>query len=398
MKVAILSTGDELIEGSIYNITAKEISNFLYSLGFEVTKHINVRDNKEDIISSLVFLSNNNDMIIITGGLGSTQDDITRESVANFLNEKLIFNENIYNNILDRYRKYNFVMNNIIKKQAYVIEGATILENKYGSAPGMYINKNNKHYILLPGPPNEALKIIEDNIYIFNKFNLNKPNIKKIQFYNITESKLMEGLEEKLSNINYSTKIEIPIGPSIIFKDSLNKINNIVEYINDKYKDYIIPNNPIHFLVKKLSKENLSISTFESCTGGLVGKLITDIPGSSKIYKGGIIAYSNEIKNILLNVDISILEKYGAVSEETVKIMAKNGSLLYNTNFSIAISGIAGPDGGTKEKPVGTIFFAFFYKNYDKIIVEKKIFSGNRNLIREKAAYYSLIRLLKIFY
>jgi nicotinamide-nucleotide amidase len=337
-------------------------------------------------------------MIIITGGLGSTQDDITRESVANFLNEKLIFNENIYNNILDRYRKYNFVMNNIIKKQAYVIEGATILENKYGSAPGMYINKNNKHYILLPGPPNEALKIIEDNIYIFNKFNLNKPNIKKIQFYNITESKLMEGLEEKLSNINYSTKIEIPIGPSIIFKDSPNKINNIVEYINDKYKDYIIPNNPIHFLVKKLSKENLSISTFESCTGGLVGKLITDIPGSSKIYKGGIIAYSNEIKNILLNVDISILEKYGAVSEETVKIMAKNGSLLYNTDFSIAISGIAGPDGGTKEKPVGTIFFAFFYINYDKIIVEKKIFSGNRNLIREKAAYYSLIRLLKIFY
>nr|WP_277601271.1 nicotinamide-nucleotide amidohydrolase family protein [Marinitoga sp. 38H-ov] len=393
----MLSTGDEIIEGNIYNITSKEISNLLYSLGFEITKHINVRDNKEDIISSLDFLTNNNDIIIITGGLGSTEDDITREAISSFLNKKLVFNEIIYNNILNRYKKYNFEKNNIIKKQAHIIEGATILENKVGSAPGMFLNKNNKYYILLPGPPNEALNIIENNISIFKQFKLNKPYIKKIQFYNITESSLMEKLESKLKNIHYSTKIEIPIGPSIIFKDSSDKVNNIIEYINEIFKEYIIPNEPLKYLLNKLSKENLTISTFESCTGGLVSKLITDIPGSSKVYKGSVIAYSNEIKNKLLNVDYHILKRYGAVSRESVNLMAKNGALLFNTDFSIAISGIAGPEGGTKEKPVGTVFFAFFDKNCDKIIIEKKIFSGNRYLIREKAAYYSLIRFLKIF-
>ncbi|SHE88878.1 nicotinamide-nucleotide amidase [Marinitoga hydrogenitolerans DSM 16785] len=397
IKISILSTGDELVEGDILNTTSKEISNILYSMGFEVSTHINVSDKKDDILSSLKFLFENNDVIIITGGLGSTNDDITKEVVAEFLNEKLVLNEKIYNNIIARYKKFGKTPNKFIKKQALLFENAKILKNDIGSAPGLYLTKNNKHYILLPGPPNEAIPMFKKYLNeIFSNFDAKKIPVKKIQFYNITESQLMSKLEKKLKNIKYSTKLELAIGPSIIFKDNPEKINDIVCFIEKNFSQNIVPNHFIKNLVEKLSFKNKTISTAESCTGGLVGKLITDIPGSSKVYKGSIIAYSNETKNKILNVDKNILEKYSAVSSEVVELMSKNIAQLLNTDFSISISGIAGPE-NSYNYPIGTVFFGFYNKIYDKIIIEKKIFSGNRAMIREKSAYYSLIRLLKLF-
>ncbi|WGS64526.1 nicotinamide-nucleotide amidohydrolase family protein [Marinitoga aeolica] len=398
IKAAILSTGDEIVEGDILNTTAKEISNILYSIGFDISFHINVNDKKDNIISSLDFLSKYNDLIVITGGLGSTNDDITRDAVSEFLNEDLIFNKEIFDNIHMRYKKFGKTPNKLIKKQAFVFKNSLILKNDIGSAPGLYITKYNKHYILLPGPPNEAIDIFKKFLdYIISKFNLKKGNIYKIQFYNITESQLMSMLEKKLENIRYSTKLELPIGPSLIFKDNKEKIKDIINFIHENFSQYIVPNNLIKIILNKLVSKNKTISTAESCTGGLIGKIITDTPGSSKVYKGTIVAYSNDVKNKLLDIDENILKKFGAVSAETVELMAKNIANILETDFSISVSGIAGPKGGSLNKPVGTVYFGFYNKFYDKIIIEKKIFSGNRDLIRKKAAYYSLIRLLKLF-
>ncbi|WP_129408203.1 nicotinamide-nucleotide amidohydrolase family protein [Marinitoga lauensis] len=348
IKAAILSTGDEIVEGDILNITAKKISNILYSIGFDISFHINVNDKKDNIISSLNFLSKDNDLIIITGGLGSTTDDITREAVSEFLNETLIFDKKIFDNIHIRYKKFGKIPNDLIKKQAFVFKNCLILKNDIGSAPGLYIVKNNKHYILLPGPPDEAITIFKKSLdYITSKFNLKKGNIYKIQFYNITESQLMSILEKKLKNIRYSTKLELPIGPSLIFKDSKEKIKEAIDFIHNNLSQYIIPNNPTKIILNKLLSENKMISTAESCTGGLIGKIITDIPGSSKVYKGTIVTYSDEVKNKILNVDKNILKNFGAVSAETVELMAKNAADIFETDYSISVSGIAGPEGGT---------------------------------------------------
>ncbi|KLO22425.1 hypothetical protein X275_06160 [Marinitoga sp. 1197] len=398
IRVGILSTGDELIEGEISNITSKEISNILYNEGFEISTHICVRDNKEDIISSLSFLSTKNDVIIITGGLGSTIDDITRNAVAEFLNIDLILNTDVYNDIINRYKRFGKTPNKFIKRQAYILKNSIILKNDIGSAPGLYITKNNKHYILLPGPPDEALYMFKKYFkHIFGKFDKKRIYTKKIQFYNITESQLISILEKHLENINYSTKLELEMGPSLIFKDNKEKLKSIIDFINNQLIEYVVPDNPLKYIINNLSNNNKTISTAESCTGGLVGNFITNIPGSSRVYKGSIVAYNNYIKNKLLHVDNEVLKNYGAVSEKAVKLMAINTAKIFDSDFSISISGVAGPDGGTKNLPVGTVFFGFYYKLYDKIIIEKKRFSGDRILIKRKAAFYSLIRFLKLF-
>ncbi|OQY10258.1 MAG: hypothetical protein B6I29_01855 [Marinitoga sp. 4572_148] len=223
IKVAILSTGEEIIEGDILNTTSREISRELYNMGFEISSHINVGDKRYDIITYLNILSRNNDIIFITGGLGSTRDDLTRESVAEFLKEDLIFDEHLFNKIIYRYKKYGKSSSELLKKQAFVFKDSIILENEIGSAPGIYIIRDMKHYFLLPGPPDEAISIFLKHIKpILSNFDTQKIKVKKIQFYNITESKLMAELNERLSNIKYSTKLELSIGPSIIFKDDFN--------------------------------------------------------------------------------------------------------------------------------------------------------------------------------
>nr|WP_254867667.1 CinA family protein [Marinitoga sp. 1154] len=183
----------------------------------------------------------------------------------------------------------------------------------------------------------------------------------------------------------------------MIFKDNKEKLKSIIDFINNQLIEYVVPYNPLKYIINNLSNNNKTISTAESCTGGLVGNFITNIPGSSRVYKGSIVAYNNFIKNKLLYVDNEVLKNYGAVSEETVKLMAINTAKIFNSDYSISISGIAGPKGGTKHLPVGTIFFGFYCNLCGKIIIEKKIFSGNRILIKRKAAFYSLIRFLKLF-
>lgn len=399
INISIISTGDEITEGDILNITSKEISNILTTYGLKVKMHINVSDNKDDIISALNFLSNFNDIIIITGGLGSTADDLTREAVSEFLNSYLVFNNEVYQYIINRYKIYGKIPNRLIKKQAYVIPDSIILKNEYGSAPGMLIKKDHKKYILLPGPPLEAISMFKNNINLFlNLNNITPSTFTKIQFYNISESNLMSLLEDKLKYIKYSTKLELNIGPSIIFKEKNEKTNEIIDYIYKNMNDYIVPNDPIKYLIETLSQNRYTISTAESCTGGLIGKLITDIPGSSKVYMGSIVAYSNKIKNKILNINDDILENDGAVSEKTVRLMAINSAKILESDFSIAISGFAGPNGGTKENPVGTIYFSFFDKKRDIIYIEKKLYSGTRGSIREKCAYYAIIRFLKLFF
>ncbi|AEX85148.1 competence/damage-inducible protein CinA-like protein [Marinitoga piezophila KA3] len=396
IKIGFLSTGDELIEGDITNITVKELSQKLNQLGYNITYHINVADNIENIINGLKFLvQQKNNIIIITGGLGSTEDDLTREAVAKFLNKDLKYDEKLCTTIQERYKKAGKSINPLLKKQAYIIDNAKILPNELGSAPGQLIKEKDIYYIILPGPPKEAINIFNNHlINFFLQFKTTPRNFTKIQFHGITESNLMSILEKELKDIKYSTKLNLSIGPSVIIKEDNEAIIDKI-HKNKKIKDYIIPENPALHLYNKLKELKQTISFAESCTGGLLSKIITDIPGSSMVFKGAIIAYSNEIKENIL--DINSLEKYGAVSKETVEQMAKNVSSKFNTDYAISISGIAGPGGGTPEKPVGTVWFGFYSKNKDLILSEKHFFSGDRETIREKAVYYSIIRFIKIF-
>lgn len=396
-KAIIIAIGNELVEGIIVDTNSKYIANKLLDYGYKTIITKTLPDDLEIISNELKDSLQKADLVVTTGGLGPTEDDLTREAISFALGKKLIYDQVIGEKIVKKAKEYYKVVPEIVKKQGYVIEGAKAIENPVGTAPGQILNFDNKTIIILPGPPAELYPIFEVALKTLEK---DKPlYTRRIKTIGIPEALLVEKYKDIIySNskisvatmASYKTGVELRFTGEISLKD---EIDNIVEKLLKDISNYVyaLDDKSIEEEVyEKLKVFSKTVSFAESCTGGLVSSRFVDVPGVSSVFKGSIVAYSNEIKEKVLNVKKETLERFGAVSKECVIEMAKGVSNLFSTDYSISISGIAGPTGGTKEKPVGTVWICAYDRNSNKYLTEKHLFKGNRETIRFKSSLYAL--------
>ena len=391
ISASIIAVGSELMRGKMDDTNSTFLARWFESKGIKVINRINVEDTV-DAIRRGVELCSNADIIISTGGLGPTDDDVTRDGFAAYLGVDLVFNEDSWQDIVKLFIKRNYPMAQSNKRQAFMFKNGHMIPNSNGTAPGLYYKSDNKLFILLPGPPHENKPMIVDSVYrLLNESGFIKGaiNSKVFRIYDSGESTIAD----LFSSVNNQYFDEIGYYFSnegyveLHFrKYSLHDIVDSKEFI-EAYRVYLhlleinaiyhTENKSISEIVfNKLHKSKMTITFAESCTGGAVSAELVKNPGVSSVFNGGINSYSNHVKSHILGVDSKILEKYGAVSEETVREMAINAVRLFESDISVAVSGIAGPDGGSEEKPVGLVWFAYYING--TVIAEKEVFNGDR--------------------
>lgn len=391
----IIAIGSEITSGSINNTNSKFISSKLQEIGIKTLYHTSVDDNEKrlkDVINASI---KRVDLIITTGGLGPTEDDLTKEVLAKTLNLKLVQDKDMENKIKSMFNKSSRPMTENNIKQSFKIEKSEFLENVVGTAPGLALSIDDKQIILLPGPPremepmflNEVLPLLSKENCIFSK---------SINLTDIGESYVEMNLKDLLQydpNINiatYARETEVEIKIVGYCNDDLdnlkNKIYNLINIIENRFQDYIygFDNIPIENIVfNLLKKANYKVGFCESCTGGLLSGKFSRIPGVSQVFDRGIITYSNNAKIEEAKVNSNTLEKFSAVSEETALEMALG--LLNKTDLDLVVSttGYAGPDSDKDEATTGLVYICIANRNKNKII--RCNFSGNRNTIQNKA-------------
>ena len=407
MKASIITIGDELLIGQTIDTNSAWMGSELSKSGFDVYRITSVHDRREDILYALNEAAGKTDVVLITGGLGPTSDDITKQTLCEFFNTHLIINNEVLTMIEEMMVRRNFPMNEKNRQQAEVPELCRVLKNAAGTAPGMWFEKEDTIYISMPGVPHEMKHIMTEVVLPELKERFTSQIIihKNIMTYGTFESKLAEILTDFESKLPESIRLAYLPASGVIklrltatgseFK-SLSAL--IDEQVSKLYK--IIPEfiygedeESLEMAVGRLLISlNKTVSTAESCTGGEIAHLITGVAGSSAYYKGSVIAYDNFVKTQLLGVQDYIISKYGAVSENSVKEMAVGARSILKTDFAVATSGIAGPDGGTEEKPVGTVWIAVDSER--GTVCEKKVFGNDRltNIKRFSLASLNMLR------
>jgi nicotinamide-nucleotide amidase len=373
MKAAIITIGDELLIGQTIDTNSAWIGAELSSIGFDVIRIISIHDIRIDILETLGETAKKADVILITGGLGPTSDDITKRTLCEFFKTNLVTDHEVLGMIEEMMKLRNFPMNENNRKQAEVPESCRVLKNAAGTAPGMWFEKDGTIFISMPGVPNEMKYIMSEHVLPELKKRFSSQSIihKNIMTYGAPEARLAELLsgfegslpqEVKLAYLPASGIIKLRLTATGADKRLLNsKVEGEVRKLYSAIPELIYGEDEASFemvIGKILKEKRQTICTAESCTGGKIASMLTSISGSSLYYKGSVIAYDNSIKRDILGVSTDILEKYGAVSGETVEKMAEGARRLFKTDYSLSTSGIAGPDGGTAIKPVGTIWIA----------------------------------------
>lgn len=401
MNADIISVGTELLLGQIANTDAQHISQRLSEIGIGVYFHTAVGDNRERILNAIELAASRSDIIILTGGLGPTVDDITKETLCEYLGLETTLHAESYERLCERFAKMHreVTENNI--KQVYFPKEATVLKNDCGTAPGMYYERNGKIYMALPGPPFElkamfdgyALKLLKQKSSCVIKSRV-------LRMYGIGES-AMEALVRDILDSQTNPTVAPLLGNGDVTlritaraddeATALGMILPVENKLRERLQAYIYgvdDDTPEAVLVRLLTDKSISISTAESCTGGLIASRITDVPGASAVLNEAFVTYSNKAKEERLSVSEKTLEAYGAVSEQTAYEMARG--LLENADCGAAISvtGIAGPGGGSKEKPVGLVYIgtALKVQSNIKVNVKKYNFVGTRDKIKFNAA------------
>jgi len=407
MKAEIITIGDELLIGQTVDTNSAFMGAELSALGFTIVQITSISDKKEMILSTLKEKVGKADVVLITGGLGPTSDDITKQTLCDFFETRLIQNRDVLNDVEKMLAKRNFPLNENNRRQAEVPESCRVLSNAAGTAPGMWFEKNGTIFISMPGVPYEMKYIMTEHVIPELKIRFTSQHIihRNIMTYGTFEAKLAETLSDfeaglpeyiKLAYLPSAGVIKLRLTGSGNNRDDLSKA---IEYqVNKLY--HIIPQliygedeESLEMAVGRLLlQKGQTICTAESCTGGSISHLITSVPGSSGYFKGTVVAYANSVKINLLGVPEEVIANYGSVSKETVERMAEGGRRLFDTDFAVATSGIAGPDGGTPEKPVGTIWISVSSPN--KNVVEKFTY-GNDRVINIRRFSYAALNLLR---
>ena len=394
--VEILSIGTELLLGNIVNTNAQWISEELSALGLNHFRQSTIGDNSKRISNLIKEISLRSDLLITTGGLGPTPDDLTTEAIAKSFNVSLYERESLWDEIKKKLSLSSSIQNNSsLKKQCFFPKDAQIIHNPRGTAPGM-IWKPIKGFTILtfPGVPSEMKVMWKETAIDYIQKNFSDGYIffsNTLKFSGIGESKVSEKIDNLLKLKNptvapYANLGELKLRITARAKNELqakNLIKPVKEDLKKEFSKFIFGEDDetlSSVLIKELLKRKESLGFAESCTGGLLSSTITKVSGSSQVFKGSIISYSNELKQSLLNIPEDRIKKYGAVSEEIAQDMTISAREKLNSDWSIAISGIAGPSGGSKEKPVGIVYISIAGPN-NHITNIKKIFSSTRNRV-----------------
>lgn len=413
MKAEILTIGDEILIGQITNTNSVWIAQQLNLSGIRVVHMTSVSDEESAIINAMNAAGERADFVFITGGLGPTKDDITKKTFAKYFNTILETDEVVLTHVKSFFEKRNREVSEINKQQALVPKGCTVIYNSSGTAPGMWMKKNNAVFVSMPGVPYEMKEMMSDFILPKIKSENKLPAIyhKTILTQGIGESILAEIIsdwEDSLSEKNI--KLAYLPQPGIVrlrlssfgdnfdaLKSAIDKETEVLKTLISKYiygyETFGDNVESIEKIVSDLLRQNKqTVALAESCTGGYIASLFTAIPGSSEIFNGAIVPYQNEIKNELLDVDAAVFKTDGAVSKACVIQMAENARKKFKTDFAIATSGIAGPTGGTADKPVGTVWISIASK--EKTIAKQFLFGENRqrNIIMTANSALNLLR------
>lgn len=400
----VITIGDEILFGQITDTNTQYISEQLALIGIKTIRKSSVGDNENDILGVLSEAINRADVIIITGGLGPTKDDITKHTLCKFLGTDLVIHEATLAHVRSFFEKRGKPMLEINNQQAAVPRICEVLFNDVGTAPGMWMIYNEKIIISMPGVPFEMKFLMQNRVLPKLKSHIKTPFIyhKMIHTVAIGESFLAETIKDWENNLPVHIKLAYLPSLGIVklrltaIGENKEKIISEVEQLVEKLEKLVHPHifgydfeSKIEEVVGKLLlSHNKTIATAESCTGGYLASLITSISGSSAYYKGSVLAYANEVKINVLDVNKLDLETEGAVSEKVVKQMALNVRLKLNTNIGISISGIAGPSGGSEEKPVGTVWIG--YSDEKNTFAQKFIFGNLRENNIKLASIYAL--------
>ncbi|MFQ6678441.1 MAG: CinA family nicotinamide mononucleotide deamidase-related protein [Fidelibacterota bacterium] len=366
MNIALITIGNELLAGFTVDTNASWIGRELSKAGGRLTWHQTIGDERKDILQALATIPTDCEIGIITGGLGPTHDDITADTLYEFSGDTPVFDQKYWNDIKYRLSLRNIDIPELNKNQAMRPQKGESIDNPIGSARGLHFVVNEKHLFALPGVPREMRTMMKSSILPFIRENSNKELfVRTVRTTGIMESALAEKLSEILNSIPHSIRIAflpqfigVDVRMSGYNEKDVNKLTKRIQLCAGKYI-YGFDDEKLEETVgNMLEEKKLTIATAESCTGGLIGHRITGVSGSSSYYVGGIISYSNDVKEQTLNVDHSTLEKFGAVSGETAIQMAENVRQVLKSNLGLSVTGIAGPTGGTKEKPVGLVYIA----------------------------------------
>lgn len=407
MTVELICVGTEILLGNIVNTNAAYMAEKCAMLGLSMYYQSVVGDNPGRLEELLKTAKDRSDVIILCGGLGPTQDDLTKETAAKVMKKTLVEDTHARQEIEAFLTKRGRKITENNWKQALVPEGSIVLYNSNGTAPGIIMEEENTRMILLPGPPNELIPMFEEQVYPY--LNKLQPEIicsKMVKLCGIGEStaetEILDLIEQQenptVAPYAKTGEVHLRLTARAETKEkAFSMIEPLEQELRKRFGSMIYTDKEDVTLemavAKLLSEHHLTVTTAESCTGGLLAGRLINVPGISENLKEGYITYSNEAKEKLLGVSHETLEKYGAVSEETVLEMAEGGAKAANADICVSISGIAGPDGGTSEKPVGLVYVCCYCKG--KTYTERNLYTGNRSKVREYAVASALTLLRK---
>ena len=409
MNAHIISIGNELLDGYTLDTNSVWISQFLSNKGIITSKKITVGDNHDEILFTVKDSTDSKpNFIFITGGLGPTHDDVTKESLSKLFNQPLIVNEVAYKELVGKYASHGKKeIDESSKKQAMILENSSPIKNRAGLAVGFSVEFNESKIIVLPGIPREMKIMVNEEISQNFFSNSDSVSHRTIRTFGISESslygKMKKIINENAKSFSFSFLPHYN-GVDIRIKSCSNTINEkkLLEFSNKIFSflglySYGYDDDKLEtILVNMMVKNKCSLSIAESCTGGLLSKKITDIPGSSSIFFGGLVAYSNESKSSMLEIDQSIINLNGAVVKEISELMAVNVKKKFKTDFSISVTGISGPTGGTDEKPVGLVYLSIS-DGYDVIHTkEYNLKVADRRMHKELTSCIALNNLRKL--
>lgn len=414
MRAHILNIGDEILIGQIINTNAAWLATFLNEFGIFVEEMKTISDNRDEILEAIAASEKVADITFITGGLGPTKDDITKKTLADYFGMGLEFHQPSFDNIVRLFAGMGRVADDRYRVQAHMPIGAQVLINQVGTASGMWFERNGKVWVSMPGVPYEMQYLMREEVMprVQKAFTLPTLAHHTLQTMGKGEtdlSQMLEDFETKIlpAHIKLAYLPDTSLGRVRLRLTARGAAGTSAQTLGKELETYIVQMRSIldnlifgegdtsieKELGDLLQKRKATLCTAESCTGGNISKRITGIAGSSSYYMGSVIAYSNAVKTKLLGVDERTLDEWGAVSEQTVREMVKGALQVFKTDYAIAVSGIAGPDGGTKDKPVGTIWVAVgnqFFTYAKKLQLGK---DRNRNVELTSSIALNMLRL-----
>ncbi len=401
MRAMFVAVGSEMLDQSRVDTNSIYMGRRLNDAGIMMDMKVVVGDNLDTLSWIIKNACKRSQLVIITGGLGPTEDDLTREAVSKATGRELVYDESIVTEIERLFKKRGYKnMPEINARQGFVLDGAEVLPNPEGTAPGQFIDDSSCRVLLLPGPPRENKpmfeKVFEEKIAPLSNYHISK---RQMRFWNITESDADSRISDIYAKYR-NPRTTILASPGVIeahftgrSKESAEEAKRLTDELADKVesrmKEFILTDEDLstaELIVKLLKEKNLTLSVAESCTGGRFGNSITDVPGSSEVFCGGVIAYSNDIKRELLGVDQEILDTKGAVSRESARQMAEGARKITGSDIAVSMTGIAGPGGETDGKPKGIVFMHLAAEGFNYGLY--RIFGGGRDQVKERTVNY----------